>query len=663
MLMAGLEGRTLDRYELREMIGKGGMADVYLGYDPRFERTVAVKVFKRDDDELLMRFVREARLMASLRHAHLMPIYDAGDSVIDGVVRYYIVMPFMGGGTLRSRARGAPLSLQETCHYLSQIAEALDYIHQRGIIHRDIKSSNVLLDAEDRCYLSDFGIARTVTDATMTTTGGVLGTVDYVAPELFEEDRKADAYSDLYSLGILVFEVVTGRLPFAAESQIALVAMHINKPPPSPRSLVPLLSVQTERVMLKALAKRPEWRYKSASAFAEMFCRSLTVHSETDISSQMTRIESAGVSPYDTEIAASSSLLVNTPTVARPLPSVHSSEDRPQGDTGGTFSQPPVYQSEVMPTQRKKRSSPARTRGIVVGILALLALLAVIGPMVFAALTARQIVRGTVTPSATQTVTQMQHTATTMPTLTPTPNVTATAQAATATVVQQTHQATVTAIAGQTATVQAQASATAGVIQTATAGNAAYSDALNNSNAPVTKQANWDQNGNCAFQANAYHVSARKVFGKGQFKRCMESGYAYTNATIAVDMTMLGGRAGGVFFRVNVDPLFRNYSGYLFALDNQGNYTVSRSNNFSSGDVPLKEGTVSSGFKAGYNVKNTLQVIANGGSLSFYVNGVFLDKEQDTTFTSGNIAFFASSSDNSTDADIAYSNVRVFAIA
>lgn len=659
--MAGVEGRTLDRYELRQIIGKGGMADVYLGYDPRFERTVAVKVFKRDDDELLMRFIREARLMASLRHPHLMPVYDAGDSILDGVVRYYIVMPFMEGGTLRSRVRSAPLSLQETCHYLSQIADALDYIHQRGIIHRDIKSSNVLLDAEDRCYLSDFGIARAVTDSTMTTTGGVLGTVDYVAPELFEEERKADAYSDLYSLGVLIFEVVTGRLPFAAESQIALVSMHINKPPPSPRSLVPDLPMQTERVMLKVLAKRPEWRYGSASAFAEAFCQSLTARSEAGISSQMTRIES----PYDTEVAEPSSLVANAPAVARP-PTTRSTEGPHYAPGAGSFAQAPDGQSRAMTVRRKKRSSPARTRGVVVGILALLALLAVIGPMVFVSLAISPKNHGAVTPSVnadTQTaVTQVKHTATTMPTLTPTPNVTATVQAATATAVQQARQATVTAIARQTATVQAQASATAGVIQTATAGNATYADVLNNANATTTRQANWDQNDSCAFQGDGYHVSAKKMFGKGQFKGCMESGYSYTNATISVDMTMLGGRAGGVFFRVNTD-LFRNYAGYLFALDSQGNYTFSRSSNFSSGDVPVKEGTISSGFRTGYNVKNTLQIIANGSSLFFYINGVFLDKEQDTTFSSGNIAFFASATDNSSDADIAFSNLRVFAKA
>jgi hypothetical protein len=458
--------------------------------------------------------------------------------------------------------------------------------------------------------------------------------------------------------------MVTGRLPFSAESQIALVAMHINKPPPSPHSLVPDLPMRTERVMLKVLAKRPELRYKTASAFAETFCRSLAAPSETTISSQKTRIKIAGVSPYDTEMAAASSVQTSAPVTARPMLSAGSTEDQSQTSRDGSFAQAPIYQSQAMPAWRKKRSSPARTRGVVVGILALLALLAVIGPMVFILFMVHQNGLGTTTaPSATQTVvTQVQSTATTMPTATPTPNMTATTQAITATAVQQAQQATATTIARQTATVQAQASATAGVIQTATAGNATYADALNNASATSTMQANWDQNQGCAFKTSGYHAFARKMFSKGQMWGCMENSYSYTNMTISVDMTMVSGHTGGVFFRINTD-LFRNYAGYLFALDSQGNYTIARSKNFSTDNVPVKKGMISSGFKAGYNAKNTLQIIANGSSLSFYVNGVFLDQEQDTTFASGTIAFFASSADNGTDADIAYSNIRVFTIS
>ncbi|MBO0796816.1 MAG: serine/threonine protein kinase, partial [Ktedonobacteraceae bacterium] len=274
--MAGLEGRTLDRYELRELTGRGGMADVYLAYDPYFERDVAVKVFKREDDDLLLRFVREARLMASLHYEHLMPVYDTGEARIDGSPRYYIVMPFLAGGNLRSRVRKGPLPLREACRYLREIAGALDYIHKEGIIHRDIKSSNVLLDDNGHCYLADFGIARSSNENTqLTSTGNVLGTVDYIAPELFETDYKADRRSDFYSLGVLLYEMVTGRLPFIAENQIAVVTMHVNQPPPPPSSFVPGLSPLVERVVLRALEKRPERRYESADALATAFCNAV----------------------------------------------------------------------------------------------------------------------------------------------------------------------------------------------------------------------------------------------------------------------------------------------------------------------------------------------------------------------------------------------------
>ena len=282
--MAGLEGKRLGRYELLKLVGRGGMADVYQGYDPHMDRQIAVKVFKREDEEMLSRFIREAHLMASFRNDHLVAVFDSGESQIGNVTWYYIVMPFMEGGTLRARIRRAPLTLEDACRSMREIASALDYIHHQGIIHRDIKSSNVLLDAEGRCYLADFGIARTESDVTqLTSAGNVLGTVDYVAPELFEPNHKADVRSDLYSLGVLLFEMVTGQLPFSAENQIAVVTMHMNKRPPSPSSISQNISPQVERVIFKALEKNPALRYGSATELAEAFCRAVAARTVSEL--------------------------------------------------------------------------------------------------------------------------------------------------------------------------------------------------------------------------------------------------------------------------------------------------------------------------------------------------------------------------------------------
>ncbi len=270
--MIGLAGRTLDHYTLGQRVGKGGMADVYLGYDPHFQRPVAVKIFKQESDGMLRRFMREAKIMAALHHPHLMPVFDTGEGEVDGVTRYYIVMPFIDGGTLGKRIQHSILSPDEASNYLFDIASALDYLHRHGIIHRDIKSTNVLLSTDDLCYLSDLGVARIMDDtSSLTTTGNVLGTVDYIAPELFVSDGKADARSDIYSLGVLLYEMITGRRPFAAENQVALASMHVNQPPPLPRLLVPNISPQVEHVLLKALEKDPEQRYPTASALAIAF--------------------------------------------------------------------------------------------------------------------------------------------------------------------------------------------------------------------------------------------------------------------------------------------------------------------------------------------------------------------------------------------------------
>jgi eukaryotic-like serine/threonine-protein kinase len=670
--MTDLEGKTLGRYELLQLTGRGGMADVYLGYDPNFDRDVAIKIFKREDEDLLRRFLREARLMASLSNTHLMPVYDTGTSILDGVPTYYIVMPFMRGGTLRDRIRNSPLPLNESCQYLRNIADALDYMHQHGIIHRDIKASNILLDDAGNCYLADFGIARASNESTqMTTTGSVLGTVDYIAPELFETNIKANERSDFYSLGVLLYEMVTGHLPFTAENQIAVVAMHVNKQPPSPREYIPNLPLPVERVMLRALEKRPERRYASAAELADAFCRAITapVTAETYIVNQ----NDVAALPTRRMYQQSQPM----PAVTGAFPTSQQYVQQNYSSTGNYPAAPvypPPYQNGGGPDPDERKQSGLGTA------LVIILLLAIIGS------TAYFLLRSQLGTSSVQT-----------PTPTAAPNLAATAQSASATAQQQKNAtSTVTSIgtatakakaqtnatatanarnaantahANATATAKAQANATAtananatatpGVIQTAVAGNPVYQDALNNANNGATQGAQWDSSTgtppvqNCVFQADGYHVIG--TIGQA-FQICHEAAKAFNDFAVQVNISIQQGSAGGVLFRLNGN------GGYLFEVDATGRYSVVKSTDFTSGNMTaLQDWTNSSAVKTGTQ-ENQLQLIAKGGTLLFYVNGTFLKAITDTTFSSGVIGFAASAGNNGGAVNVVCSNLNIYGV-
>ena len=665
--MAELEGRTLARYELRRLIGKGGMANVYEALDVQTQRIVAVKIFKREDEEMLRRFVREAQLMATLRDNHLVPIYDYGAFELDNVPRYYLVMPFIDGGTLRSRIRRGPLLLSEACRAIQDIASALDYIHNQGVIHRDIKASNVLMSDDGSCFLTDFGIARITSDAThLTSTGNVLGTVDYVAPELFEVDRKADIRSDLYSLGVLLYEMVTGRLPFSAENQIALVSMHMRKRPPSPRGIVSTIPAQVERVLLKALEKKPEQRYGSAKELAEAFCRAVSAGTKTgnpgSLDADLPELAAPSLRPDQLILSAPPPEHINTAGNAlqrRPSPLADGTggvlfpgfrSDRPIAQAQFPEVAPPVLPTPPIPSSPiPPRARPFYRRPWFALALGLIALIIIGGSI--AALFIPRGHAGTASNAPTQT------TSTGAPTNIPTatPNLTETAQAAVAATATANAQATATAIAGVTATAAAQASATAGVIQTATSGQPAYQDMLKDPNNPATVSASWDQGDQCVFQSDGYHVSV----GNG-LQGCREANNTYQDTAITVDMRILTGQSGGIFFRMNTS-IIGTYAGYLFEVDNTGKYRILSSGNYSfGGPTILKDWTASSALHAG-RASNTLQLIARGSDLFFYANGAFLTHLTDTDYTSGQIAFLARS-DGTTSTEVVYTNLSVYQV-
>ncbi len=264
-----LEGRTLGRYRLLKGIGQGGMAQVYLAEDERLERQVAIKILPMalaKEGNFLARFEREARSAARLQHPNILPVHDYGQQ--DGIT--YLIMPFVSGGTLAQRiaqARG-PLPLNKVVLWTGEMASALQFAHSQGIIHRDVKPGNMLIADGEHIVLSDFGIAKVVDDAAnLTMAGSTVGSPDYMSPE--QANGEPDYRSDIYSLGVVVFQMLTGRVPFTASTPVQVMLMHVQAKPPLPRSFNPALPPQVDAVIQKALAKRPTERYQSASELAE----------------------------------------------------------------------------------------------------------------------------------------------------------------------------------------------------------------------------------------------------------------------------------------------------------------------------------------------------------------------------------------------------------
>lgn len=265
-----LISKTLGHYEIVGKLGKGGMATVYRARQLNMQRDVAIKVMSADlaaDPEFVARFEREAHVIARLEHPRILPVHDFGH---EGEL-FYLVMRLVEGESLYYRLKRGPLPLKTAARYLTQIAEALDYAHAEGVIHRDLKPNNILIDQWDNLYLMDFGLAKIMAATqSLTQTGVVLGTPAYMAPELWRGEP-IDARTDIYALGVILYEMVLGHTPFESDTPFTLMYKHINDPPPSPRETMPDLPVEVEQVILKALAKDKNERFQSAGGLARAF--------------------------------------------------------------------------------------------------------------------------------------------------------------------------------------------------------------------------------------------------------------------------------------------------------------------------------------------------------------------------------------------------------
>lgn len=270
-----------DRYEIGELLGRGGMADVYKAQDIRLGRSVAIKLLRADvarDSHLQARFRREAQAVAGLNHPSIVAVYDTGEHVTKDQLRDsahlpYIVMEYVHGKTLRDLIRSKDISVEQAIEYTTGILSALDYSHRSGIVHRDIKPANVMVTEDEHGVLGqvkvmDFGIARTMSDsaATMTQTQTVMGTAQYLSPEQ-ARGESVDARSDLYSAACLLYEMLAGRPPFTGDSPVSVAYQHVRELPPEPSTFNPELTPALDALLLRALQKDRQHRFQDAASF------------------------------------------------------------------------------------------------------------------------------------------------------------------------------------------------------------------------------------------------------------------------------------------------------------------------------------------------------------------------------------------------------------
>jgi len=376
-------GKSLNgRYVIEEMLGQGGMSAVYKATDPNLRRAVAVKMIHQhlsSDPDFVRRFEEEAKAVAQLRHPNIIQVYDFNHDDDN----FFMVLEFVPGETLqdhlkRLNASGRRLSITKAIEYMIEICEAVDYAHQRGMIHRDIKPANLMLNVMGQAILMDFGIAKILGGTQHTATGAVVGTAMYMSPEQIKGEHP-DRRSDIYSLGVTLFEMVSGRPPFEADSAMTLMMMHVNDPVPNLRDLNPEVPDDLVAVINKALAKNPKDRYQTSAQMAAALRNVLArIRTGTAIETPppgATMVESPAMlaSPQATYVEPPSARAAGTVVESTPLP--HSTTIEGKRGGGGTA----VERQAVAPrpsAQAPAARTPAKILGlslpvIIGGIIAL----------------------------------------------------------------------------------------------------------------------------------------------------------------------------------------------------------------------------------------------------------------------------------------------------
>lgn len=380
-------GKKLGDYTIMALLGRGGMARVYKGYDEALDRYAAVKVITSDftatadEAEYKSRFQREARAIARLRHPHIVGVYQFGD--LDGL--YYMAMAFLDGSDLRVELKSyheqnQRIAYTRIVNMAGEIANALDYAHQQGVIHRDIKPSNIMMTSTG-AVLTDFGLALTTTEGTK---GDTFGSAHYIAPEQAISSARAVPQSDLYSLGVVLYEAFTGQVPFDDPSVMSVALKHLNEPPPSPSLYNPELPKSIERVLLKVLNKEPKDRYTTGKELFEALTNAMsnngdeTVELEPVSVTPASAIKDANAGP--SAMAAYLNSLTNEPAIeSAPTPPVSISEIKPPPTTAIPTDSPQAISAPTLPpVQPAIPEKQAKNNKLWWGAAVLLALLAAI---------------------------------------------------------------------------------------------------------------------------------------------------------------------------------------------------------------------------------------------------------------------------------------------
>lgn len=330
-MFSELIGKTVNGYEIVRQVGQGGMATVYLARQRSMNRNAALKFLPSvymNDEAYLQRFEREVKIVSRLEHRNIVPVYDFGE--FEG--QPYIAMRYMPAGSVEDLLAAGPISLQRVSSIIEQVGAALDYAHQKGILHRDLKPSNILLDDGGGAFITDFGIARILGEGGgVITTQGVIGTPSYMSPEQARAEP-LDGRSDIYSLGVMLFELATGRRPFESDTPYSVAIMHVTMPPPRPRQFEPSISMALEEVIMRALSKARDERYDSAGELAEGLRQSLNSDNPGRQDNDFSGAEDA-LEPAPSERAPAPAIAPGSPPAVALAPPASTTSDTSRADS------------------------------------------------------------------------------------------------------------------------------------------------------------------------------------------------------------------------------------------------------------------------------------------------------------------------------------------